>query len=336
MILKSFEIEKKNIFKFKFFLIYGENEGLKKEIIKKIKTGNNGKEIKFEEAQILKDKTELYNEIKNKSLFDEKRIYLIDRCTDKISEIVTEICENKNEDLIILNCGVLEKKSKLRNYMEKSKYGIIVPTYKDNSQSLINIAKTFFNERKISISYETLNLLVNRCNGDRGFLTQELEKISNYLSDKKIISLKEISVLTNLSENYSAAELVDASLNRNIKRACEILDESNYFQEDIFMILRIFLQKAKRIMAIMDNIDDTKDIDKAIAEFKPTIFWKDKPTVKRQLQIWTFKEIKNLIYELNDIEIKIKKNNSLGLILTKNFIYEMINKNTNNSFLSTQ
>ncbi len=336
MILKSFEIEKKNISKFKFFLIYGENEGLKKEIIKKIKTGNNGKEIKFEESQILKNKTELYNEIKNKSLFDENRIFLIERCTDKISEIVTEICENKNQDLIILNCGVLEKKSKLRNYMEKSEYGIIVPTYKDNTQSLINIAKNYFNERKISISYETLNLLVNRCNGDRGFIMQELEKISNYLSDKKIISLEEISVLTNLSENYGAAELVDASLSRNIKRTCEILDESNYFQEDTFMILRIFLQKAKRIMTIMGNIDDKKNIDNAIAEFKPQIFWKDKPTVKRQLQIWTFKEIKNLIYELNDIEIKIKKNNSLSLILMKNFIYELINKNTNNSFLSTQ
>ena len=60
MILKSFEIDKKNISKFKFFLIYGENEGLKKEIINKIKKIIVGKEIKYEEEQILKNKTDFF------------------------------------------------------------------------------------------------------------------------------------------------------------------------------------------------------------------------------------------------------------------------------------
>ena len=176
----------------------------------------------------------------------------------KYQKLFLEICENKIYDLIIINCGILEKKSKLRNFIEKSKNAIIIPTYKDNSQSLINIAKSFFSEKKISISYETLNLLVNRSNGDRGHLRQELNKISNYLSDKKIISLKEIHALTNLSENYSAAELVDASLSKNIKRTCEILNENNYTQEDIFLILRIFFQKAKKILKFLENINNTK------------------------------------------------------------------------------
>ena len=48
------------------------------------------------------------------------------------------------DDLIIINCGILEKKSKLRNLFEKSKNAVIIPTYKDNSQSLINIAKKIF------------------------------------------------------------------------------------------------------------------------------------------------------------------------------------------------
>ena len=198
MILKSFEINKTNVSKFKFFVIYGENEGLKKEIIEKIKSNNEGKNINYEEIQILKDKSNFFREIKNKSLFDEKRIFLIERCTDKISEIILEICEEGNDDLLIFSCGILEKKSKIRNYLEKLKYVAVIPTYKDNSQSLLTIARNFFTEKKISISYETLNLLVNRCSGDRGYLRKELEKISNYLLDKKIISLKEILTLTNL------------------------------------------------------------------------------------------------------------------------------------------
>ena len=333
MILKTFELNKNNIDKFKFFLLYGENEGLKEEIINKIKKNQNGKEIKYEEAQILKSKSEFYNEIKNKSLFDEKRIFFLERCTEKIAELLIEIFEVASDDLFIINCSILEKKSKLRNYAERSSNVVVIPTYKDNSQSLINIARKFFSEKKISISTETLNLLVNRCMGDRGNLNKELDKISNYISEKKIISLKEIAVLTNLSENYSASELVDASLTKNYIKVKEILNENIYSQEDTFLILRVFLQKTKKILSLLEIINKENNVEKAINEYKPPIFWKDKPVLKKQLQLWSFENIINLICELNDIEIKIKKNNSQNLILMKNFIYEILDRKTNNSFL---
>ena len=210
---------------------------------------------------------------------------------------------------------------------------VVIPTYKDNSQSLINIARKFFNEEKISISAETLNLLVNRCMGDRGILNKELDKISNYISEKKIISLKEIAVLTNLSENYSASELVDASLTKNYIKVKEILNENIYSQEDTFLILRVFLQKAKKLLSLLEIINSENNVEKAINEYKPPIFWKDKPVLKKQLQLWSFENIINLICELNDIEIKIKKNSSQNLILMKNFIYEILDRKTNNSFL---
>ncbi len=336
MIIKSFEIDKKKISEFKVFLIYGENEGLKKEIINKIKKNHSGKEVKYDETQVLKNTTEFYNQIKNNSLFEEKKIFLLERCTDKISETVMEICEDVTEDLIIINCGLLEKKSKLRKNIEDSKKAVIIPTYKDNSQSLINIANTFFKEKKINISHETLNLLVSRCNGDRGFLKLELEKISNYLSDKRIITLKEISTLTNLSENYSASELVDASLSKNVKKTCQMLVENNYSNEDTFLILRVFLQKTKKILSLLENLNTEKSIERVISKYKPAIFWKDKPIIEKQLKIWSLEAVKNLIYKINDIETKIKKDNSLGLILMKNFIYEIISKKTSNSSLLTQ
>ena len=336
MIIKTFEIDKKNISRFKIFLVYGENEGLKKEIINTIKKNRVGKEMKYDEAQVLKNKTEFYNQIKNNSLFEDKKIFLLERCTDKISEIIIEMCEDITEDLIIINCGLLEKKSKLRKNFEDSKNAVIIPTYKDNSQSLVNIAKAFFNEKKINISYETINLMVSRCIGDRGHLKHELEKISNYLSNKRIISLKEISTLTNLSENYSASELVDASLSKNMKKTCEILNENNYSNEDIFLILRVFLQKTKKLLNLIENLNNNKNVEKAISEYRPPIFWKDKPIIERQLQIWSFQGVKNLIYKINDLETKIKKDNSLSLILMKNFVYEIINNKTNNSSLLTQ
>ena len=332
MILKSYETNKKNIENYRFFLLYGDNEGLKEELSDIINNCFEGSKFKYEESEIIKNKDQFNNSIRNKSLFESKKIFTINRCSEKISETIYDIIEDNIKDIIIIiNCGILEKKSKLRNFFEKSKISIIIPTYKDTSQSLINIATKFFNERKISLSHETINLLVNRSNGDRGNLKSELDKISNYIVDKKTISLKEIYTLTNLSENYSASELADSSLSKNKKKTIEILNENNYATEDCFLILRIFLQKIKKIINLMEIKKNERDIDKIISQYKPPIFWKDKPIIKKQMSLWTDKKLYELITKINLLEVNIKMNNSISIILMQNFIYELLEFETNNS-----
>ena len=331
MIIKSYELKKISN-KNNIILIYGENEGLKKEISTKIKNQFSGKEINYEENDVLKNLDEFRNLIKNHSLFDDKKVVTIRRCTEKIYQIIFEIVDYNMEDLIIIDCGTLDKRSKLRNFFEKSKKAVIIPTYKDDYQSLINISRDFFSQNKISISQETLSLLVSRCNGDRGFLKLELEKISNYMTEKKNISLEEIYKLTNLYENYSATELVDSSLLKNVKKTRNILNESNYSQDDTFLIIRILLQKSKRILSLINEINTGKNIDNALQEHRPPIFWKDKPVLKQQIKMWNYDRIKDLISKINSLEILIKKNNSLSVILLKDFIYEIMDKKANNSF----
>ena len=332
MILKSYETNKKNIQNYRFFLLYGDNEGLKEELSDIINNCFEGSKFKYEESEIIKNKDQFNNSIRNKSLFESKKIFTINRCSEKISETINDIIEDNIKDIIIIiNCGILEKKSKLRNFFEKSKISIIIPTYKDTSQSLINIATKFFNEKKISLSHETINLLVNRSNGDRGNLKSELDKISNYIVDKKTISLKEIYTLTNLSENYSASELADSSLSKNKKKTIEILNENNYATEDCFLILRIFLQKIKKIINLLEIKKNERDIDKIISQYKPPIFWKDKPIIKKQMSLWTDKKLYELITKINLLEVNIKMNNSISIILMQNFIYELLEFETNNS-----
>ena len=332
MILKSYETNKKNIENYRFFLLYGDNEGLKEELSDIINNCFEGSKFKYEESEIIKNKDQFNNSIRNKSLFENKKIVTISRCSEKISETIYDIIEDNIKDIIIIiNCGILEKKSKLRNFFEKSKISIIIPTYKDTSQSLINIATKFFNERKISLSHETINLLINRSNGDRGNLKSELDKISNYIVDKKTISLKEIYTLTNLSENYSASELADSSLSKNKKKTIEILNENNYATEDCFLILRILLKKIKKIISLLEIKKNERDIDKIISQYKPPIFWKDKPIIKKQMSLWTDKKLYELITKINLLEVNIKMNNSISIILMQNFIYELLEFETNNS-----
>ena len=328
MIVKSFEINKGKFDQQNFFLIYGDNEGLKKEIIQNLKKNIKGKIESYDETQIVNNKELFYEKIFNQSLFDKEKIIIINRCSEKIYETIDNIVEKSVSNIkIILNANILDKKSKLRSLFEKDKKLVIIPTYKDTSLTLVEIAKKFFYNYKISISQETINLLVNRCNGDRGYLNMELDKIFVYVKDKKNINLEEIYKLTNLAENFSINELVDTSLSKNSQKTSEIINESNYKSEDGILILRTLLQKAKRLLNLYEVQDGNVSFDSLINDYKPQIFWKDKPIVRKQLENWSKSKIKDLIVNINKTEIFLKKNSSIGLMLVFNFIYETSNNN---------
>ena len=324
MILKSFEIEKIGIKDKKIFLFYGENQGHKNQIIKE-KFENRFMEAtySYEETEILKNKNDFFNNILSKSFFENEKLIIINRATDKIKDILDEIIEKKIEDLvIILNSNTLEKKSKIRNLFEKSKDTFCVPFYEDNNQTLSNIVSTYFRNKKIPISQQAINLIVGRARGDRQNIKNELEKIENFISNKKTIEIQDLLKITNLAENYNVSELIDCCLSKNKKRTINILNENNYSLEDCILIIRTLLIKAKRLFKLSKEFEKTNNLESTISEFKPPIFWKEKDIVKQQIKSWSFKEVENLIYQINAIELLIKKysNNSINILF--NFIIE--------------
>ena len=330
MIVKSFEINKINN-SHKIFLFYGENEGHKNEIIEdKFKKKYTNSIYVYEENEILKNQENFFNEILSKSFFEKEKLIIINRTTDKIKNLIDEIIEKKIDDIIIiLNSNSLEKKSKLRILFEKNKDLMCVPFYADNNQTLNSIINFFFREKKISISQQLINVLIERSRGDRKNLKNELQKIESFSLNKKNINFQEIIKLTNLADNYSASELIDHCLAKNTKKTVTILNENNYSDEDNMIIIKTLLNKLKRLLKIHDLIDEKSNIDQAVSSFKPPIFWKDKPIVTQQLKSWGKKELKDLIFESNSVELLIKKNSAIAKNILSDFIINN-SKKTNN------
>ena len=322
MIIKSFELDKINLKKNNIFLLYGENEGFKNEIIKNYFYNKFSKNVyRYEEKEILNNKEIFFNNIMSKSFFDNKKLIIILRASEKILDIIETILEKNIEDIkIIINSGILDKKSKLRTFFEKNKYTICIPFYEDNNQTLSSIANIFFKEKKIPISQQVTNLIVERSRGDRQNLNNELGKIENYVVNKKRIDISEILKLTNLAENYDISELTDNCLAKNSKRIINILNENNFAIEDCILIIRTLLIKAKRILKIQTEINKNKKIEEIISTYKPPIFWKDKEIVKKQIKCWSLKNIENLIYEIAEIELLIKSNSINSINVLSDFI----------------
>jgi len=330
MIIKEFELNKINPNNYFFYLLYGKNEGLKKQIINKIISLNKNLEIKkFEEKQILDNQELFINEILSGSLFVKEKIIIINRTTDKILKILLEIYDRKIKDItIIIDSDNLDKKSKLRSFFEKEKEFICIPVYADTDQTLSILASKFFREKKISISQSNINLIINKCNGDREFLQNELNKIELFLYKKKNIETYELSKLINLIENHSISELIDNCLIKNLKKTSLIINENNFNYEDCIIIIRTFLAKTKRLLKLANNYKKNNSLEMTISEAKPPIFWKEKDTVKLQLQKWKPENLKKLISNISHVELDLKKNSQSSLNILLNFIFEEISPKT--------
>ena len=331
MIVKSYELNKIKG-DLKFFLFYGKNEGLKNQHIQQLLEKNdNNNIVKYDEKEILENEDIFFESILSNSLFENEKSIVINRTSDKIYETVINLIErNINGIKIIINANVLEKKSKLRKLFEREKDLACIATYPDTNEILSSLAIAFFKKIKISISQQNINLIVDKCSGDRLNLENELEKIKIYLAEKKSISTEEISKLINLSENHTFYELIDNCLAKNTNKTINILNENNFSNEDCIIILRTFLLKAKKILGLSIEYNKNKDINKTINSAKPPIFWKEKDIVKTQLNKWKPEKIRELIYLINDLEVQIKKNYSNSILLVTDFILNQGYTETNN------
>ena len=329
MIVKSYDYKKIDLKKNNIILLYGKNEGYKKEVGEYFKSQTN-KSYQYDEKEILDNQNIFLENILNKSLFEDKKTLIIKRATDKIFKIIENIYENINKDLIIIFSNDLEKKSKLRYLFEKQKELICIPFYPDNNQTLSKLINNLFLKKNIPISQEIINQIINISNGDREIIFNEITKIENFSKTRKKLRSEDIAKLINVLENHSISELINSCLSKNKNKVIKILNENNYTNEDAILISRTFLNKSKKILDLSLNYEKNNDINLTISTAKPTIFWKDKEITILQIKKWSSKDIKNLIYKLSEIELIIKKKSNNSLFLITDFLLQQASDKANN------
>lgn len=323
MIIKSFELSKIDLKKNKLILFYGKNNGFKKSATDDLKKKFKNILI-YDEKEILENKDNFFDNILTKSLFETNKFIIIKRGSDKIINIINQIIDKDLDDInILINAENLEKRSKLRTLFEKNKDCICAPFYSDNDQTLSKLAHNFLKEKNISLSPANLNLIINKCNGDRENLINELNKIEYFQMNGKKITSENIAKLINLNENHNLSELINNCLLKNKKRTIYLLNENNFANEESVLIVRTFLNKCKRILELANNYKKNKSIDLTIASAKPPIFWKEIEITKQQIYKLPPKKIKQLITELSELELNIKKNINNSIYLVTDYILEL-------------
>ena len=337
MIIKSYEVQKNksNLSKYNFFLLYGENLGLKKDIRKFIKTGieqgsNNAEILFLYEDEILDDEENYYNLIYTGSLFSNKKIITIYEATDKIIKKISDIYDKYPENVfLIIFSGILEKRSKLRNFFEANKKAICIPCYLDSEKDLEVIAQLELKKNNIMLSQEAINLLIEKSNSDRNNLRNEIGKIHSYSLNKKKLELTDIISLINFSGDYKSDIFINECLCGNITQYKKIISELYVNTVNQILLLRILSNKIQRLIKIKAKENKSNNVDNLINAIKPTVFWKEKPLLKKQLSIWSLNNLKKMIDEINNIELLCKKNPQISKVIFFNFFSKICKKANN-------
>ena len=310
MILKSYIVEQDiNKIDKSISLFYGENLGLINDFKKLIIESNkNTTIIRLNEEEVLKKDVILFREISNSSLFEEKKAIFIDQVSDKILNQIIEI-ENISTDIkIYLFAGVLEKKSKLRNYFEKSKNFCVIACYEDNAITLKNIIQKKLKDFK-GINMQNINLILENSNYSRAKLNNELDKINDFFHDK-VLSVEKLEDLLNLKTNDDFNKLKDAAFMGEKMNTNRLLSDTVLEEDRNFFYLNSINQRLGKLLEI--NKSSAENLEIAVNNLKPPVFWKDKQNVINQAKKWNKNKIKSIMKKTYDIEIKIKSNSIIN------------------------
>ena len=323
MIYKSYIVEQ-NVKLLKNFstLFYGENLGLKKELIDKIKSINQEAEFfTYNQDELVKDKELIIKQIVNISLFEKNKIFIINQVNDKLFEITKELLELIDAQKLYLLADVLDKKSKLRNLFEKSKDLNVVPCYEDNEISIRNIINSRLKGFN-GLTPKNVNIILDNSILNRVKLNNELDKIILFFQNKNIETDK-LEILLNNKINESFNALKDEALMGNKKKTNKLLSETILEEERNIFYLNIINQRLNKLKEIR-NISKNKDLAATIDELRPQIFWKDKPMFLGQARKWDKVKIQTFLEKTYQIEKKMKSNSIIDKsIIMKNLLVDI-------------
>lgn len=310
MILKSYIVEKNisSLNNYASLLVYGENVGLKDDIKEIVKKENKDAEvINFFQDEIIKKNEIIYNEINNTSLFNEKKVIILHEVSDKIFKIVEELLDRTGNNLkLFILSGNLDKKSKMRNLFEKVNNIGIIPCYNDNHRTMAEYIKLKLKDYR-GLTGEIINLIIDNSGLNRKIINLEIKKVKNFFLSKNI-KKNEIEELLNIKTNISFEEIRDASLLGNKKKVNQLMGEIEFLPEDNFFFLAQISTRINKLLEIQSLNQECKDIEIAMENIKPKIFWKDKPIYIEQLKKWNIEKLKKAVSVIGRAEIQMKKN----------------------------
>jgi DNA polymerase III subunit delta len=322
---------KKSINSNKVLLLYGPNLGLINLLYKKtidilsIDSNDPFNVSKIDGTQFKDNPSVLNDCISTFSISKDKRTVLLDLTYVKINKtiensILSSLNEKNNDYFLLIKANNLGSKNELVRFVEKFNNGILVPCYDEDTNKVKILLLKLFEKHGFTFSNDFVSMLSSKFNSDTAINLMEIKKLDTFLIDNQNITEELILSLITDNININLNKIIQLTSSGKIEEALISLDKIYENSSTAISITKLFQIHFKRLEKILLTVENGSSISDTINNIKPPIFFKDRPLLTFQCQLWSLKTINLIFKRLIDIEIKFKSNFYPSKILLSQFI----------------
>jgi DNA polymerase III subunit delta len=313
-------------------LVYGPESGLVSIRAKKIATAivadlsDPFLVASLNEKQLDEDKGLLADEFASISMLGGRKLIMVDggnKMTESLKMIFEAGKKQKDfriigENFIVIAAGDLEKSSSLRKFAEANPYIATIACYEDDVATISAIIRQKFKEQNFTFDNDVVEMLLNKFGKNRQIILNEIDKLALFMGEKRHISAEILQeTIADIAE-ISAFQLVEEFANRDVKKAIFFLEKLFTEKTSPITIIRFLTNYFGKLSLVKNNIKNGSNLD---LEMKiQNIFFKQQPTFKKHLNIWSEKAISNILIKLQELEIRCKNSNFDSELLLSAFV----------------
>lgn len=319
MIYKQAQIDKylkKPDLAVKAFVVYGSNDGLVNEYVKKlIQTVSKDlydpfSVVYFNCADVLADIGSLFAEYTSQSLMGGRRVIVVKDADNNLTKHLKTLFDGTPSDtLVIISSTSLNKKSSLVTLAEEREDMGLIACYEDRDEDIFATARSMFVENGLTITNEALQLLCSRLSNDRKTNLGEIEKLITYMGDKKNVSTDDIQICISDQSAASGDDVcyfaANGQTDKALKAFRKLVNEGN----EPISIIRSLSYHFNKILTVKAFMEKGDTLDKAVFKLVPKIIFFRESSFKKQVSIWPRERVLSVLELLFKAEKDCKTTN---------------------------
>lgn len=303
----------------RLFLFYGPDQGLIGERAQSMARSSVSDPadpfqlVRLDGTTLSADPMRLVDEANTIGLFGGKRAILVSSAAKcPVSAIEPVLSVPPIDAIVVLEAGDLARTSALRIAVERSRHGMAVPCYADETRGLDAVIDLVLRDYEMSIDRDARQLLSARIGIDRRVSQREIEKVATYAGQKSRIELSDVDAIVGDASARDIDDITDgvfsgsvAGVDLAFRRLCRA-------GEDPGVLLGLLSRHAQVLLSARLNIDAGRSSISDTVKNMRGITYPRRAAIESALNRWSSQQLIRSISSIGGAIAQVRLNPALS------------------------
>lgn len=290
--------------KIRSLLLYGPDKGYISFICRSIIQKMNLLHSSISYNDINESKLETL--LNSRNFFAQREFIKITTVTNSINTALKSLLANEFLHFAAFIADELPSNSGIRNFFESQEFCASVACYPDDQQNIAKIIHAKFAAVDKRLDDDALYYLKSALKGDYQLICNELEKLLLYAYDKDTLTIDDIKLVINIDLIANGDDLCTYFAQKDTQAFLIEIERLMAQGINMVLIIRALIRYYMNLYIVVSKIDEKENIDTAIKNLSPPIFFKRVADFKKVAFHIQRTEIVAVIAKLYQAEINFK------------------------------